>query len=91
MALGATQSDAVRLILGGASWLILCGIVIGMPLAFVAGRFLGSQLYGMNSFNPAVTLLAVASLGLSALVASLVPALSNQPHLAGRSIARRVG
>jgi predicted permease len=75
MALGANRSDAVRLILGGAFWLIVCGIGIGMPLAFAAGRFLGNQLYGVNPFNPSVTSVAVAALGLSALVASLVPAL----------------
>jgi predicted permease len=75
MALGANRSDAVRLILGGAFWLIVCGIVVGMPLAFAAGRFLGNQLYGVNPFSPPVTSVAVAALGLSALVASLVPAL----------------
>ena len=75
MALGANRSDTVRLILGGAFWLIVCGMVVGMPLAFAAGRFLGNQLYGVNPFSPPVTSVAVASLGLSALVASLVPAL----------------
>jgi ABC-type antimicrobial peptide transport system permease subunit len=75
MALGANRSDAVRLILGGAFGLIACGIVVGMPLAFAAGRFLGNQLYGVNPFSPSVTSVAVAALGLSALVASLVPAL----------------
>jgi ABC-type lipoprotein release transport system permease subunit len=45
-----------------------------MPLTFAAGRFLGNQLYGMNPYNPVVTLAAVLALGLSALVASLVPA-----------------
>ena len=62
MALGANQSDAVRLILRGAFWLIVCGIVVGMPLAFAAGRFLGNQLYGVNPFNPSVTSVAVATL-----------------------------
>jgi ABC-type lipoprotein release transport system permease subunit len=38
------------------------------------GRFLGSQLYGINPYNPVVTLVAVTVLGLSALVASFVPA-----------------
>jgi len=74
MALGANRSDAVGLILRGAFLLIICGIVVGMPLAFAAGRFLGSQLYGVNPFSPVVALVAVATLGLSALVACLVPA-----------------
>jgi len=44
-------------------------------LTFATGRFLGNQLYGMNSHNPMVTFVAVVTLGLSALVASLIPAL----------------
>jgi macrolide transport system ATP-binding/permease protein len=75
MALGANRSDAVRLILGGAFWPIVCGIAVGIPLAVAASRFLGNQLYGVNPFSPAVALIAVAALGLSALFASLVPAL----------------
>jgi len=43
-------------------------------LTFAVGRFLGDQLYGANPYNPVVTLAAVLALGLSALVASFVPA-----------------
>jgi ABC-type antimicrobial peptide transport system permease subunit len=75
MALGANRSDAVTLILRGAFRLIACGIAVGMPLAFAAGQFLGSQLYGVNPFNSLVALVAIAALGLSALIAALVPAL----------------
>ena len=75
MALGANRTDAVALILRGAFWLICFGLIVGLPLAFAAGRFLGSQLYGLNPFNPLVTFVAIAALGLSALVASTVPAL----------------
>jgi predicted permease len=75
MALGASRGDAVALILKGAFRLIVCGIAVGMPLAFAAGRFLGNQLYGVNPFSPWVASVAVGTLGLSALVASLVPAI----------------
>lgn len=75
MALGANRRDAVALFLRDAFWLILCGLCVGMPPAFAAGRFLGNQLYGVNPFSPSVTSVAVAMLGISALVASLVPAL----------------
>jgi predicted permease len=74
IALGATRGDVVRLVLKGAFGLILLGLCIGLPFSFAVGRFLGNQLYGMNPFNPLVTLAAVLALGLSALVASLVPA-----------------
>jgi predicted permease len=75
MALGANRGNIVALVLRGAFLLILFGLFIGVPLAFAAGRFLGSQLYGMNPYDPMVTLVAIAALGASALVASLIPAL----------------
>jgi ABC-type antimicrobial peptide transport system permease subunit len=75
MALGADRGDVVRLVLRGAFTLVLSGLCIGLPLTFAAGRFLGHQLYGMSPDNPVVMLAAVLALGLSALIASLVPAL----------------
>jgi predicted permease len=75
MALGANRRDVLALILQGGFGLILFGLFIGLPLTFAAGRFLGNQLYGMNPYNPIVTFVAVLTLGLSALVASLIPAL----------------
>jgi predicted permease len=75
MALGADRANIVRLVLTGAFGLILAGLAIGLPLTFAAGRFLGHQLYGMDPYNPAVTIVAVVTLGFSALAASLIPAL----------------
>lgn len=75
MALGADRGQVIALILRGAFGLILVGLLVGLPLTFVAGRFLGSQLYGMDPFNPTVTLVSVVTLGLSALVACFIPAL----------------
>jgi predicted permease len=75
VALGASRSDVVGLILRGAFRLIFYGLIVGLPLAFVAGRFLGNQLYGVNPFSASVTAVAVTGLGLSAVVACLVPAL----------------
>jgi predicted permease len=75
IALGATRGDVVRLILKGAFGLILAGLSIGLPVSFAAGRLLGNQLYGMNPYNPAITVTAVVTLGLSALLASVVPAI----------------
>jgi predicted lysophospholipase L1 biosynthesis ABC-type transport system permease subunit len=75
MALGANRSHIVRLVLRGAFALILFGLFVGLPLTFAAGRFLGNQLYGLNPYNPVVTLAAAVTLGLSALVAALIPAL----------------
>ena len=75
IALGADRGHVIRLVLRDACGLILLGLCLGIPLTFAAGRFLGSQLNGMSPYNPAVTLATAVTLGLSALVASLIPAL----------------
>jgi predicted permease len=74
MALGASRGDVVRLVVRGAFGMTLLGLLIGLPLTFGAGRFLGSQLYGTSPYNPVVTLVAAAALGMSALAASMIPA-----------------
>jgi ABC-type antimicrobial peptide transport system permease subunit len=75
LALGADRSQIVTLVLHSAFRLIGAGLLIGLPLTYAAGRFLGNELYGTDPHNPGVTLAAALVLGLSALVASLVPAL----------------
>ncbi len=75
MTLGADRRQVVTLILRGAFGLVLLGLLLGLPLTFLAGKFLGSQLYGFNPYDPVVTLVAVVTLGLSALAAALLPAL----------------
>jgi putative ABC transport system permease protein len=61
MALGADGRDVLRLVLGRALELALAGIAVGVPAAFVLGRVLASQLYGVVGSDPtslaAVTLL----------------------------------
>ncbi len=74
MALGADRRNVIALLLRGALGLMLFGLVAGLPLTFAVGRVLGSQLYGLNPYNPVVTLGAALTLGLSALAASFIPA-----------------
>jgi ABC-type antimicrobial peptide transport system permease subunit len=74
MALGANRRQVLALVLRGAFALILFGLVVGLPLSFAAGKFLGSQLYGMTPYNPVVTFAAIVALALSALAAALIPA-----------------
>jgi predicted permease len=75
LALGATPSQVAALVFRGAFALVGIGLLVGFPLALVAGRFLGSQIYGLNPYDPVVIFLAVATLGFSALVAAFIPAL----------------
>ena len=74
LALGATPAQAAALIVRGAFALVAIGLVVGFPLALGVGQFLGSQLYGLNPYDPATTLLAILTLSFSTLVAALVPA-----------------
>jgi predicted permease len=74
MALGAHRGHVLALVLRGGLALVAVGLLVGLPMALVAGRLLGNQLYGTNPYNPVVIVIAVLALGLSALVASLIPA-----------------
>lgn len=69
MALGAGRRHVIALILRGAFLLVALGLAAGLPLTFAAGKFLG------NPYDPMVTFAAAAALGISALAASLIPAL----------------
>ena len=75
LALGATRSQVAGLVLRGAFALVAMGLAVGFPVALAAGHFLGSQLYGLNPYDPVVILVSVLTLGFSALVASLIPAI----------------
>jgi ABC-type antimicrobial peptide transport system permease subunit len=75
MALGAVRRDIVLLLMRGAFGLAGLGLLIGTPLAFISGKYLGVELHGISPFNPLVTFAAAAVLGLSALTGALIPAI----------------
>jgi ABC-type antimicrobial peptide transport system permease subunit len=74
MALGASRARILREVL--VQSLLSCGIglLLGIPLAYVAGRLLSGQLFGVGSFDLPVVAIAVLLLSLSAAVAALLPA-----------------
>ena len=74
MALGANRLNIVRLVLRGAFSQVGIGLLIGIPLVFVAGKLLTSQLFGVSSFAPLILVMAIAVLAFSALLASVMPA-----------------
>jgi ABC-type antimicrobial peptide transport system permease subunit len=74
MALGATARDVLRLILREGLALTLTGILLGLPLALVAGRFLGSMLYEVSGSDPLVLSVASVLLASISLVACYLPA-----------------
>ena len=73
MTLGASRGDVVRLVLQGAFFLIAFGLILGIPLSLAVGRLLGSQLYGLNPYDPAPIAIAAVALAVFGLIATLVP------------------
>ena len=74
MALGADAWTVQRQIVQQTMKLALMGLIIGVVVAFVAGRGLQSLLYGISSDDPWNTLFAALSLLACALAAGYLPA-----------------
>jgi predicted permease len=74
LALGASRWSAIWLILRDASAMILMGIGIGLPLVWVLGRLVESQLYGVKSSDSTVICITVLILCSTGLSAALIPA-----------------
>jgi predicted permease len=74
MALGATRSNVLRLVLRGALIQIGIGLAIALPAALGGGKFLASQLYGVTSRDPATLAIAAGSLIICSSIAAFIPA-----------------
>jgi predicted permease len=74
LALGATQSNILRLVVRQGMTLALTGLGIGLAGAFALTRLMRSLLFGVRSTDP-ITFVAIAALlSAIALVASYIPA-----------------
>jgi putative ABC transport system permease protein len=74
MALGATRSSAVQLVLGIGLRVIALGVVLGLGASLVMSRIIASQLWRVSAYDP-LTIAAVAAILLSTgTLACLVPA-----------------
>ncbi|HEX8454108.1 MAG TPA: ABC transporter permease [Longimicrobium sp.] len=74
MAVGARDSDVVRVFLRDGMRLTVIGVVIGGTLALGAGMLIRSAVDGMQPFDPALFAGVAAILMAATLVATLVPA-----------------
>jgi putative ABC transport system permease protein len=75
MALGATRSGVIRLVVGQGSRLAIVGIVLGLAGAVGLTRFLEKMLFGVTASDTVTFAGAAIVLGAVAIVASLIPAL----------------
>jgi predicted permease len=74
MALGATRSSVVMMVLRVEVWQILIGLALGIPAALYAGYLMKSLLYGLGSYDPLALAGAPLMLVLCAAAAAIVPA-----------------
>jgi len=73
VALGATRQAVLRMILRQGLGLTVSGIVVGLAIALVSGRAIGSLLFGVTASDPATIAGVVALIAGAALVACYVP------------------
>jgi macrolide transport system ATP-binding/permease protein len=74
MAMGASRSDIVSMVLRGAFWQFLFGVALGIPAAFYAGHLITSLLYEVKGSDPVAYVGATMALAMCAAVAGFVPA-----------------
>jgi predicted permease len=74
IALGASLGDVARLVVGEGLLTIAIGIVVGVGLAFAAGKLVASMLYGISPRDPVTMMLAAVILGLVGIAACAIPA-----------------
>jgi predicted permease len=74
MALGARGGNIAWMILRETLTLVVIGLVIGVPTALFAARFISAQLFGLKPADPAALIAAGVVLTLVALLAGYVPA-----------------
>ena len=74
VAIGAGRAQVLRMVLGSGLMLALAGVVSGIMLALVAGRFMQTMLHGVGPADPLTFVSVAVTLSFVALLSSLVPA-----------------
>ena len=73
MALGATSSSVMTLIVKQALILVFIGLILGIAGAYGLTRFLANELYGVTATDPATFIAVSVGLVVVAVLASLIP------------------
>ena len=74
MALGASRTHVMWMVLRQALWLAFLGVAAGLPLAFAAGRFSAGELIQTSQHDPLALLAAICILPLLAIAGTYLPA-----------------
>jgi predicted permease len=75
MALGARRVDVLRYVLGRGGVLVALGVVVGTGLSLLVTGFLSQLLFETTAADPTVYLSAALVLGVTGIVACLLPAI----------------
>jgi ABC-type lipoprotein release transport system permease subunit len=73
MALGAQAAQVRWLFLKTGAWVIMAGVIFGVPAALVVGRLLQNTFVRTEARDAVTLLVTVALLAIVALVASVIP------------------
>jgi predicted permease len=74
LALGAQPGFVIWLVMREVLVLLAIGLAVGVPAALGLGRYVASQLYGINPHDPSIALATVALLSVVSAAAGLIPA-----------------
>src|SRR5262249_21984169 len=74
MAFGAETRDILRLVIDQGMRPVIVGLAVGLVVALALGRLIASQLYQTSAHSPLLLTATMATLGLAALLACVVPA-----------------
>jgi ABC-type antimicrobial peptide transport system permease subunit len=74
MALGAGKGRVIQMILRETGVMIAIGVVTGVVLTAIGVQLVKSKLYGLGALDPLAVTVAVAILGVVALIAGYIPA-----------------
>jgi len=74
MALGAARRQVLWMVLRDSLWLVVAGLVIGLPLAWFGSRLMASMLYKLSAHDPMSFVLAGVGVLVVSLLAALIPA-----------------
>lgn len=74
MAIGASRTDVLRLVIRQGMGTTLIGLAAGLAIAFAVTRLMGTLLYGVSAADPVSYLAAILVLAAVSLLAALLPA-----------------
>ena len=74
LALGAQRASLIWLIMKEVLFLLVIGLAVGVPSAMALGRYVSTQLYGIEGHDPWIAISTILVLAMVAAAAGMIPA-----------------